>query len=220
MLTLKYGLDWRFFHLQCLGLQFSDELSVILGKFRTVRQRLEGGPSPENTCHCWASPLLPGEGPWISHCFVFLRSSPGKRPQWRSGPGPGMSKMSLVGDTGRSTRQPGSSCCLLCLMFWRQTRAHQSTCTGCLPSVGREAETGDVPLPSQYERVKQGDQEERPCQALLWRRGKDQKRKNLLQGRSLWTCPFVGPPEGVGTPTVMQLWGGNDIVTFIWLDVL
>lgn len=40
MLTLKYGLDWSFFHLQCLGLQFSDELRVILGKFRTISQRL------------------------------------------------------------------------------------------------------------------------------------------------------------------------------------
>lgn len=103
-----------FFHLQCLNLQFSDELRVILGEFRTTSQRLEGVPSPE--CLCWASTSLPGEGSWISHCFDFLRSFPGEKSQRTLAPGPGMSKMSLVGDTGGSTRQSGS-CCLLCLMF-------------------------------------------------------------------------------------------------------
>lgn len=40
-------------------------------------------------------------------------------------------------------------------------------------------------LNSQHERVKQWDHDERPCQALLWRRRKDQKGEILLQGRSL-----------------------------------
>lgn len=44
MLTLKYGFDLSSFHPQCLSLQFSDELRVFPGKFKTVSQRLEGDP--------------------------------------------------------------------------------------------------------------------------------------------------------------------------------
>lgn len=68
--------------------------------------------------------------------------------------------------------------------------------------------------------MKQGGHDERPCQALLWRRRKDQKGKVLLQGRSLGTSLFASPAAGVGTPTAMQLWKGKDITVFIWLDVV
>lgn len=41
-----------FFIFGAKGYSFLMNLQVILGKFGTVTQRLEGGHSPGNKCHC------------------------------------------------------------------------------------------------------------------------------------------------------------------------
>lgn len=62
-------------------------------------------------------------------------------------------------------RQDPAAYFALCL---ETGKAQQSTCTGHLPSVGREEKAGDNLLLSQYECVKWGEQEgEKGWEALL-----------------------------------------------------
>lgn len=124
---------------------------------------------------------LPGEGLWISHSFDFHRSFPGETSQWRLVPGPDISKIHLVGDTGRSIRQLGS-CYLLCLMLEDRGNYSKVPAQAASPEWAEKKRLEMFLCPAS-ERVKQGHQDERLCWPLLWRRrGKAQKSKTLLQG--------------------------------------
>lgn len=212
MLTLKYGLDWGFSSLVPRVTVFWWISKSSLGSSGLWARGWRGhtllgiNVTAELPSHCRRSR-------WISPLNFWGHFHARGLSEGLTG-GPGKSKMPLVGNTGKRTKQDPAAYIAFCLKtakyLHRLSAQHRQwergrRCASAQPIWLCEAgESGGETLTG----------------SALEMESKRPEKQNPASGQEFVNLTFAGPPAGVGTTSIKLLWEGNNMVTFLWLDIV